>query len=228
MPIQRFFKQSLLSVPVLGSVALNAWRIFKDPYLGPIGLKISQHFPRWGKLTVVQIGANDGTRFDPICALLKNRFRWRALFVEPIPSVFEKLVGNYGNRKRFMFECAAVSDTPGVFNFYYLSQEASKATQNWQEYFDLVGSLDREHVVRALGEEAGRLEKYIVETQVPVITLQMLLDKWKVHQVDILVVDAEGFDWKIVSQAINLGLRPEVILFEHSNLKLSEREEVFR
>lgn len=127
-----------------------------------------------------------------------------------------------------MFECAAVSDTPGVFNFYYLSQEASKATQNWQEYFDLVGSLDREHVVRALGEEAGRLEKYIVETQVPVITLQMLLDKWKVHQVDILVVDAEGFDWKIVSQAINLGLRPEVILFEHSNLKLSEREEVFR
>ncbi|MDH5377404.1 MAG: hypothetical protein OEX00_03675, partial [Gammaproteobacteria bacterium] len=69
---------------------------------------------------------------------------------------------------------------------------------------------------------------YILETKVPVITLKMLLDKWGVDQIDVLVVDAEGYDWKIVTQAIEMGLRPEVILFEHSNLNPEEKSDVFR
>jgi FkbM family methyltransferase len=223
----RLLKKSLLAVPLIGAVALAIWRTFKDPYLGPIGERIAQRFSRWGKLTIVQIGANDGTRFDPIHALLRNRYRWAALFVEPIPSVHKKLIQNYGNAHRFMFECAAVSDSAGNFNFYYLAPEARGAALQWHEYFDLVGSLDRSHVVKALADEAVRLEKFIIETQVPVITLQMLLEKWRIQRVDILVVDAEGYDWKIVSQAIKMGLRPEVILFEHSNLLPEVRKEVF-
>jgi len=224
----RSLKESLLAAPLLGAVALPIWRIFKDPYLGPIGERIAQRFSRWSKLTIVQIGANDGARFDPIHALLKNRHRWVALFVEPIPSFYKNLIQNYGKAHRFKFECAAVSDVAGNFNFYYLSPEARGAAQQWHEYFDLVGSLDRSHVVKALADETVRLERFIVETQVPVITLKMLLDKWDIRRVDVLVVDAEGYDWKIVCQAIKMGLRPEVILFEHSNLLPEERKEVFR
>jgi len=88
----RSLKESLLAAPLLGAVALPIWRIFKDPYLGPIGERIAQRFSRWSKLTIVQIGANDGARFDPIHALLKNRHRWVALFVEPIPSFYNNLI----------------------------------------------------------------------------------------------------------------------------------------
>ncbi|MDH5694877.1 MAG: FkbM family methyltransferase [Gammaproteobacteria bacterium] len=224
----RALKNTVLEVPWIGAVAQSIWRCFKDPYLDPIGRKIADRFSKWQKLTIVQIGANDGTRFDPIHVLLKNRHRWAALFVEPIPMVYEKLVENYGRSSRFKFECSAVSDVAGSFSFYHLSPEARSVARQWHEYFDLVGSLDRAHVVKALADEAENLDKYILETKVPVITLKMLLDKWGVDQIDVLVVDAEGYDWKIVTQAIEMGLRPEVILFEHSNLNPEEKSDVFR
>jgi len=219
------FKKSLAGVPLLGTVALAGWRLFNDPYLGPIGEKVAAKLPRWKKQIIVQIGTNDGTRFDPVSALIKNRCLWKALFVEPIPMFFNKLLENFGKSPRFMYECAAVSNTAGNFSFYYLGAEARDAALNWQEYFDFVGSLDRTHVVNALAEEAVRLEKFIVEIQVPVITFSTLLAKWNIKHIDALVVDAEGYDWRIVKQAIDLGFQPEVILFEHSNLTPDERNE---
>lgn len=124
-----------------------------------------------------------------------------------------------------MFECSAVGTEAGSFSFYYLAEDAREAAHTWQEYFDLVGSLDRAHVVRALGDEAPGLERFIVETKVPVVTLSALLNKWNLNAIDALVVDAEGQDWNIVRQALEIGLRPDVILFEHSNLTELEREE---
>jgi hypothetical protein len=112
-------KQSIAKIPVVGSTLLTAWRLFKDPYLGPIEQQISARLPKWKARTVVQIGANDGSRSDPISALLKNRVRWKVLFVEPIPSAFEQLVKNYGSAPRFMFEQAAVSDVAGSFSFFF-------------------------------------------------------------------------------------------------------------
>ena len=220
----RAIKKNLLVVPLLGKAALAIWRLVKDPYLGPIGDRFAERLPRWSRQTIVQIGANDGVRFDPISSLLRNRYFWRVLFVEPIPHVFKQLVHNFGNSSRYMFECAAVSNSQGEFKFYYLSSEARFAAVRWHEYFDLIGSLDRSHLVKALADEAGNLERFIVETQVPAITLQTLLAKWSIRRIDALVVDAEGYDWKIVSQALDLGLRPEIIMFEHSNLLPSERE----
>ena len=221
-------KQFLVRVPILGSMLLATWRLFKDPYFGPMGDQIAGRLAWWRPQTIVQIGANDGTRFDPISALIRHRRRWRVLLVEPIPSVFERLVQNFGRSHRFMFECSAVGVTCGSSSFYYLAEEARQSARVWHEWFDLVGSFDRSHVVRSLGSEAARLDKFIVEIKVPVVTLEALLDKWKIESVDALVVDAEGHDWKIVRQALEIGLRPEIILFEHNNLSDTERQEACR
>jgi hypothetical protein len=105
-----------------------------------------------------------------------------------------------------------------------LSPEARKYAHRWEEWFDLVGSLDRSHVVVALGDQAPHLEQFILEIHVPVMALQMLLSRWYVTHIDLLVVDAEGHDLRIVRQALELGSHPEIILFEHSNLSSAERE----
>ena len=175
-------KQFLVRVPILGSMLLTARRLFKDPYFGPIGDQIAGRLSWSRPQTIVQIGANDGTRFDPISALIRHRRRWRVLFVEPIPNVFERLVENYGRSRRFMFECSAVGLACGRFNFYYLDERARQNALVWNEWLDLVGSLDRSHVVKALGSEAARLEKFIIETSVPVVTLEALLNKWKISE----------------------------------------------
>ena len=43
---------------------------------------------------IVQIGSNDGLRFDVLRSFLIN-YKTRALLVEPIPEQFEKLEKNY-------------------------------------------------------------------------------------------------------------------------------------
>jgi hypothetical protein len=68
------------------------------------------------------------------------------------------------------------------------------------------------------------LEQFILEIRVPVMTLEMLLSKWRITHVDLLVVDAEGYDLRIVRQVLKLSSYPEIILFEHSNLSNAERE----
>jgi hypothetical protein len=164
-------------IPILGSMLQATWRLFKDPYFGPVGERIADRLSGLRPRMIVQIGANDGTRFDPITSLIRNRRRWRVLFVEPIPSVFERLVGNFGKSRRFMFECCAVGIACGSFNFYYLAEQARQNAPVWHDWLDCVGSLDRSHVAKALGSEAASLEKFIIETSVPVVTLEALLNK---------------------------------------------------
>jgi len=117
-----------------GPIADGAWRLFHDAGFEPIAQQISAQLPKWKANTVVQIGANDGQLGDPKSALMT---RWKALFVEPIPSVFNKLVTNYGNSRRFMFEQAAVSDESdesGNFSLFFLSPEAKGHARPWRDW----------------------------------------------------------------------------------------------
>ena len=45
---------------------------------------------------IIQIGAHDEHAGDPLQQLLKKHDKWRAIFVEPVPHVFERLQRHYG------------------------------------------------------------------------------------------------------------------------------------
>ena len=49
------------------------------------------------------------------------------------------------------------------------------------------------------------MSPYITETQVNVLTMEALLKKWKINQIDALIVDAEGYDYEIIRQTFELG-----------------------
>ena len=68
------------------------------------------------------------------------------------------------------------------------------------------------------------MERYIAERDVSVMSVETLLKKWQINRIDALVVDAEGLDWQIVKQAIDLGMKPAVIVFEYTHLSPAERE----
>ena len=58
--------------------------------------------------TVVQIGSNDGKRFDQLNLFLK-KYKTRAILVEPVKEYFNKLKLNYNNQKHIVFENIAIS-----------------------------------------------------------------------------------------------------------------------
>jgi FkbM family methyltransferase len=175
---------------------------------------------------VVQIGSNDGLTGDPIHPLMKKNPAWRGLFVEPVPELFAKLKENYGPSPRFIFENAAIN--AGISQpFYSVDPQAKIAHPKLPSWWNQLGSFDPEHILKA--PEIGPLLKpYIRSTQVQGITLQALLAKHRVQQIDILHIDAEGFDWKILSQLDLQNIRPAIILYEHKCLSDSDRESSIR
>ena len=71
----------------------------------------------------------------------------------------------------------------------------------------------------------GVLEPYIEETEINGLTLDCLLKNNKVEILDLLHIDTEGHDWKILSQLDLERYRPSIILFEYRHLTASEKKE---
>ena len=70
---------------------------------------------------VIQIGANDGKRFDPLNKYL-IKYETKAIFVEPIKEHFEKLKRNYSNKNNCIFENSAISDFNGHTEIFKVNE----------------------------------------------------------------------------------------------------------
>lgn len=67
----------------------------------------------------------------------------------------------------------------------------------------------------------------IKEVPVPAMTIQSLLSKHNVDRVDILAIDAEGYDFEIIKMMNLDESGPEIIFFELLHLAPTERSECF-
>jgi FkbM family methyltransferase len=170
---------------------------------------------------LVQIGSNDGKVGDPLYPLLAKNPGWKCLFVEPVPEVFTRLLSNHGGREGFKFENAAINDgQPQAF--YFIDRQSAELEGLNGDYLCQVGSFNRKHVLRHAGQ--GR-EHLVREVEVQGMTVEHLLSKHAIERIDVLHIDAEGFDWKILSQLDLARWQPRVILFEHIHLPAPERAE---
>lgn len=169
-------------------------------------------------LNVIQIGSNDGKTGDPIFELINRKHNWEVLLVEPVPYLFERLKSNYGSGRRFSFENVAINDgTTQVF--YWVSDEAKKDIPNLPVWYDQLGSFNKFNILTHLD---GILEPYIRELHVEGITLNKLIERNNIKAVDILHIDTEGYDWKVLSQFDLEKYNPLIILFEYKHLANSE------
>ncbi len=165
---------------------------------------------------LLQVGAHDGDATDPIRdAILAHHLR--GLLIEPLPDVFSRLKENYKSETQLLFENVAIGDEPGRLPFYRIKPEA---TLEWGQ---TLAGFDRGHLIsRGLPEEA------IEEIYVEVVTIPSLLDKHGIKVVNMLQVDTEGFDYRIVKAVLNAGLRPEIINYEHCDISRAEQVECKR
>jgi FkbM family methyltransferase len=171
-------------------------------------------------VSFIQIGANDGMKNDPIFPFVKQ-YHWKGILVEPLPDFYEKLVGNYQSAKNLTFENVGISDQNGEMDFYYLPPEYDKP-----EWLQQIGTFDKEAIEFNLAnfpELIGKIERRKIQT----FTLKHLLDKNKVLKMDLLIIDAEGFEYKILRQLEQLSEKPSYILFEWGCLKENVQNDLF-
>jgi FkbM family methyltransferase len=192
----------------------NVWRLNPSRNLRKI-LRGSQN------LSIVQIGSNDGKSGDPIHDLLNENQTWKALLVEPIPFLFERLKHNYQNRAGVRFANVAIGESTGVTTFYFLEADLKETLPHLPNYFDQLGSFNPDHIVNHLGEA---IRPWIKAVEIPTLSLPELLEQHSISQFDILHIDTEGYDWKILKQLDLNRFRPRIILFEHSHLTELEKQ----
>jgi FkbM family methyltransferase len=170
----------------------------------------------------IQIGSNDGVKNDP---LRKNILaaNWKGILVEPDYTIFQKLVHNYSGVADLIFENIGIAGENGSLLFHYID-DVSEKDPGW---FDQVGSFDENTFLKNISFHPGLTNRHKTK-EVPVMTLQNLIRKHHIQQLDLLHSDAEGYDFEIL-QGLDLEkLCPRIVVFESGWLRNFELNELLQ
>lgn len=158
----------------------------------------------------IQIGANDGKMADPI---FQNviKFNWHGILVEPQKKEFKNLKYNYKNNKNLKFENVGIDEITGKRCLYHINP--NKIRHKWEKG---IASFIKSNL-------SNYPEKDIMKTYVKTISFDELIKKHNVTKIDLLLIDTEGFDYKIL-KTINFKFnKPKIIRFEKINLDSTEK-----
>ncbi|GAB4561168.1 MAG: hypothetical protein Tsb0020_08460 [Haliangiales bacterium] len=186
----------------------------------------------------VKVGANDGVTGDPCGRWFLDHPSWTGLLIEPVPYCVDTLRAVYRDRRdrddrrdrrdrrdRFIIEQAAVGAAPGTATFYYVAEEAKRALPDLPSWYDQLGSFDRQHIVKHLD---GRLAPFIRTIEVRVAPLDELVRRHRLTRIDLLHIDTEGHDLRVLESLDLVAFAPVVVLVEHKHLSPRDRRALKR
>ena len=153
---------------------------------------------------IIQIGANDGIRFDILNSYIK-KYKTKSILVEPIKENYEKLKKNYEDCNFISFENSAISINNEISFLYKVNE---KYIKNYDDHIPGITSFNKEHLLKH-----GVKNRHIICENVSSINMKDLITKHQLKSLDLLYVDAEGYDGKIVIDFLNTtNIKPVIIL----------------
>lgn len=158
---------------------------------------------------LIQIGANDGKRFDKLNKfIIKNKTN--AILIEPIKKNFKELSAYYNKYKNVKLENSAIS-VNNELNFLY------KVNESYLKYYGKhipgITSFNKKHLI-----DHGVKKNHILKEKVQTISIKKVLEKYKLKKLDLLYIDVEGYDGKIVLDFLSLKLFNTIIIFEYIHI----------
>lgn len=165
----------------------------------------------------IQVGAFDGMSNDPLRDFIL-RYGWRGVLVEPQREAFYKLERGYAGRPGLVLQNVAVAAASGPRPFYRIRGGAG--LPDWAPQ---VASFRLETVLKhrdVIPDLADRIETEMVDC----LTFEDLLAPLRPERIDLLQVDAEGYDFEILKLFHGAGLRARIVGFEHKHLSRAERD----
>tara|TARA_R110002074_G_C12441279_1_gene657703 strand:+ start:414 stop:1334 length:921 start_codon:yes stop_codon:yes gene_type:complete len=194
--------------------------MFKDNLISDTLHKIGKEV---SNASVVQIGACDGISYDDTRGFL-DLYKWKGVFVEPIPELFEQLKENFKDRD-YKFVNAAITKESGKVIMLNVP-EASIANQHIRPCFKGMSSVWPPKNGLGSDDEYDTVirEKFAKKIEVTSLSLEDLFKDTSTTEFDIFIVDAEGCDYDIFMQLDLNKYKPKFIRLETCNLTDKERE----
>ena len=159
---------------------------------------------------LLQIGANDGERFDELNYFIK-KYKIKSVLVEPINKYFYELKKNYSNYEFVKIENSAISVNNEIS---YLFAVNDKDINIYDEHVKGINSFEIQHLIKH-GVKKNHIEKKKINT----LSVQDLIKKYNINELDLLYVDTEGYDGKIVYEFIKSTKLNPIIIFEYIHIE---------
>ena len=158
----------------------------------------------------MQIGANDGIRSDPIRKYIIN-FSWSGILCEPQSDVFQDLLNNYiAFKDQLIFENLAISEIDGTINMYRKNNSGLTSVFQDQAF--------EGKPVYSLRASQGAQKLFLAKSS----TFESLFEKHKIRHLDLLQIDAEGFDYNLIKMFPFDNFKPLSLQFEKSFMTFDE------
>jgi FkbM family methyltransferase len=208
---------------------IGFYRNFYNPKKGSLSDFLSQYSKsKPGNFTVVQIGANDGITHDPIHKFIK-RDDWKGVLLEPQPDVFhEFLTKIYANNKGITPLCAAIGEKDGTQPIYkvgfssmrWATGLASFSKEKIEQAFEdgIVASNCKRFGIEIPADQS----QWISQEEVQVIAPATLIQTYGLDHIDLLQIDAEGYDLEVIRIFDIPKTRPQAIIFENVGLNAAD------
>lgn len=166
-------------------------------------------------MNIVQIGTNRA--YDDVTELVKlykDQIK-NLILVEPLIMHHENIKKCYEDVKNVHIEFLAVTDkiTLKELTFYYHKEDGPG--------FEVAGT-SKEHILKHSVFNPKLTDEGIVELIVPCITLNTLLDKYNLDKIDVLYIDAEGIDDKLIYSLDLKRFNIINIIYEHLHINGEE------
>lgn len=211
------------------------YRHLYTPKKGSLPDFISQYsLSKKGDFHVIQIGANDGITHDPIHKFIK-RDRWKGVLLEPQPDVFrESLSKIYNNHPGLTPLCAAIGYEDGSQKLYKIGFSTMRWATGLASFSEeKIKKLFEDGIVQKNCEKNGLEipsdpDQQITSEEVKVISPKTLLKTYSINKIDLLQVDAEGFDLEVIRMFDVPKTKPNAIIFENENLNPQDLEECYQ
>lgn len=188
-------------------------------------------------LNIVQVGANDGAINDPLYGFISNYpKRTRVILCEPQAYLIPELEKNYEfHNDKFVFN-GAIGPDPSL-KLYRIKREcwpdfSAPYAQGWPEYRAPTGvtSSSYDHVLTwASNYYKGKLppSDVIEDVSVDCVNMRELLRRAGMFaSIDVLQIDAEGFDDQVIYASDIERFLPPIINFEYGNLPPQRAKEL--
>ncbi|MDA3872145.1 MAG: FkbM family methyltransferase [Candidatus Marinimicrobia bacterium] len=182
------------------------------------------------KIYFIQIGANDGMYNDPLYKFIR-RDNWEGILIEPQRNIFMRLKHNYKKMNNLIFENVAVCNKNGLKSLYKISFSDANWASSISSFRkeDVEALINSGYVEKKAIKEGIKLptnrKEYITTEKVNCVTLENLILKYDITNIDMLMIDAEGYDFEII-KTINFNkVKPLNIVYEHTHLSKKEKIE---
>jgi FkbM family methyltransferase len=112
-------------------------------------------------------------------------------------------------------ENVALADHDGSQTLYYLPE--APGDRSLPPWYDTLASFRKDVILRHK-TEIPDIETRLASVEVPCLTFDSLCRKLQIVRVDLIHIDAEGYDFEIIKSIDLARYRPTILLFEHFHM----------